>query len=48
MSSTWLESSTTSDARAASRGEPAPPVEEEPIEPIERTALRFAALLGRG
>ena len=23
-------------------------MEEEPIEPIERTALRFAALLGRG
>ena len=38
----------TATANALLRGEPAPPVEEEPTEPTERAALRLAALLGRG
>jgi hypothetical protein len=44
MSSTLI----TATSHALLRGEAAPPVEEEPTEPVERAALRLAALLGRG
>ena len=40
----WL----TATSHALLRGDPAPPVQEEPTEPVERAALRLAALLGRG
>ena len=43
-----MSSTLTATNHALLRGEAAPPVEEEPTEPVERAALRLAALLGRG
>ena len=40
--------SLTATSHALLRGDPAPPAQEEPTEPVERAALRLAALLGRG
>lgn len=43
-----MSSTLTATSHALLRGEAAPAVEEEPTEPVERAALRLAALLGRG